>query len=195
MLQEGPIRENERLMDKVFGIGWAKTGTKTLGECLGILGYRHCSQRLDMVDCLCNGNMARIIEESRRFDSFEDWPWLLLYREMDREYPGARFVLTTRDESSWARSYLNMVKNIGEDEHLDRIRSFLYGLPFPHVTEAQLRDRYRRHNRDVMEYFAGRSADLLIVDWEKGGGWRELCRFLDRPVPDQPLPCANKGAY
>ena len=26
-------------MTKVFGVGWAKTGTTTLGKCFGILGY------------------------------------------------------------------------------------------------------------------------------------------------------------
>lgn len=182
-------------MEKVFGIGWAKTGTKTLGECLETLGYRHCSQRLDLVERLRNGNLKRIIKEARNFDSFEDWPWLLLYREMDKQYPDSRFVLTRRDENSWVKSYINMVKNIGKDEHLDRIRSFLYGLPFPDVTEEQLRDLYRRHNCGVMKYFADRAADLLVVDWQEGAGWRDLCGFLGRRVPDLPFPHANKGEY
>ena len=33
-------------MSKVFGIGWAKTGTTTLGRCLEILGYNHQTQKL-----------------------------------------------------------------------------------------------------------------------------------------------------
>ena len=100
-------------MNKVFGIGWAKTGTKTLGECLRVLGYRHCSQRLDLVDCLYNGNLERIVDEARRFDSVEDWPWTLLYREMDAAFPGSRFILTIRNENRWLRSYLNMLEQIG----------------------------------------------------------------------------------
>ena len=37
-------------MSKVFGIGWAKTGTTTLGTCFKLLGYHHQGQRLDLVN-------------------------------------------------------------------------------------------------------------------------------------------------
>jgi hypothetical protein len=33
---------------KVFGIGWAKKGTTTLGRCFEILGYNHQSQNLSL---------------------------------------------------------------------------------------------------------------------------------------------------
>ena len=36
-------------MSKVFGVGWAKTGTTTLGECFKILGFDHQSQNLELV--------------------------------------------------------------------------------------------------------------------------------------------------
>ncbi len=44
-------------------------------------------------------------------------------------------------------------------------------------------ERYRRHNREVREYFKDRPDDLLEMDMDSGQNWDELCRFLGKPVP------------
>ncbi len=183
-------------MTKVFGIGWAKTGTTTLGECLRQLGYRHVSHRFELVPLLPERNLGPIFEVVDQFDSFEDWPWILLYQELDEKYPGSRFVLTTRDESKWIASYRNMLAKrdiVPEEENVRR--RILYGLPFPDVTDEQLIERYRRHHDDVRKYFAGRPESLLEVNWGQGDGWPQLCRFLNVPEPDAPFPHANKARY
>ncbi len=150
---------------KIFGIGWAKTGTTTLGECFAALGFNHQSARLDLVEDLANGNLSRILKVAEGKDSFEDWPWILLYRELDEAFQGSRFVLTVREPGRWLRSYRNMLKHPGlQSERLNEIRRILYGLPFPDVTGQQLLARYAAHNQQVMEYFAGRPGSLLVVD-------------------------------
>lgn len=68
---------------KVFGIGWAKTGTTTLGVCLKRLGFRHQGQDLSLVHDLQRGDLSRILDIATRHQVFEDWPWLLLFRELD----------------------------------------------------------------------------------------------------------------
>jgi hypothetical protein len=80
-------------------------------------------------------------------------------------------------------------------EQLIRIRRILYGLPFPDVTPEDLIERYTRHNQEVMDYFQDRPQSLLVVDWENGDGWQELCGFLGREIPREPFPHANKGHY
>lgn len=181
---------------KVFGVGWAKTGTTTLGKCLRSLGYRHMSQRLDLVDAYAEGNRDAIISVAREADSFEDWPWILLYQELDQAFPGSLFILTTRDHQRWIKSYLNMLRMAGEPTaRLNEIRSVLYGLPFPDVTPAALVERYLRHNRHVIDYFATRPEALLVVDWERGHGWEELCTFLGMSVPAASFPHENRGDY
>jgi hypothetical protein len=182
--------------ERVFGIGWAKTGTTTLGKCFEILGYDHQSQRLDLVHDLRDGDLSRIRRLVEKKESFEDWPWIILFRELDQSFPTSKFVLTTRDPERWVRSYTNMLHTQGEaSEELNEIRHILYGLPFPQVTKEQLLQRYRRHNREVKEYFSGRPDDLLVVNWEEGDGWQELCDFLGREVPSEPFPHANRGRY
>jgi hypothetical protein len=186
----------ETTSTKVFGIGWAKTGTTTLGRCLELLGYRHMGQRLDLVPHLATGDLAAIVAAATEADAFEDWPWLLLFRELDAAFPGSRFVFTTRAPDRWIRSYLNMLRHpVFVSDELTRIRRVLYGLPFPDVTAEQLLDRYQRHHDAVYEHFRDRPDDLLVVDWEAGAGWSELCGFLGHEVPGLPLPRENVGNY
>lgn len=178
---------------KVFGIGWAKTGTTTLGRCLQILGYDHQSQNLSLVPRLMRGEWTRVMEIAAARESFEDWPWLVIYRELDRAFPGSRFILTCRDPHDWLESYRAMLAREGAaSEDMNRIRSWLYGLPFPEVTETALLARFNRHQEDVLSYFADRPADLLVVDWARGDGWPALCQFLESPTPAVPFPHLNR---
>jgi hypothetical protein len=181
---------------KVFGIGWAKTGTTTLGACLEALGFTHVGQRLDLVPHLESGDLAAILAVAATGDAFDDWPWILLYRELDRAFPGSRFVLTRREPDRWLASYRNMLRQPGQTtDALAHVRRVLYGLPFPDVGDDALVNRYLRHNDAVVTYFRGRPERLLVVDWEQGDGWPELCRFVARPVPPLPFPHANAGDY
>jgi hypothetical protein len=181
---------------KVFGVGWAKTGTTTLGRCLRILGYRHVGQRLDLVPAYATGDSATILREAAAADAFEDWPWILLFRELDRAFPGSRFVLTTRDPELWVSSYLNMLRGQGTaTPEMNRIRRTLYGLNFPDVTRAQLVARFVRHSREVQAHFRDRPDSLLVVDWSRGHGWAELCGFLGVREPAEEFPHENRGVY
>lgn len=183
-------------MSKVFGIGWAKTGTTTLAKCLEILGYNHKTQKLSLAFDYEKKDYKRIFEIVDQYDSFEDWPWLLMYKEFDKQYPGSKFILTTREHKSWVDSYKNMLKTQGKaSKHMNKVRSILYDLPFPNVTEEQLINRYSRHVAEVEEYFKNRPNDLLIVSWKKGDGWKEICDFLGKNIPNQDFPHANKGDY
>lgn len=183
-------------MTKIFGIGWAKTGTTTLGKCFEILGFDHQSQDLGLVKDIGKGNLSRILALAEKKETFEDWPWIILYKQLDNTFPGSRFVLTKRKRENWIRSYKNMLTSQGDAlKELNEIRRILYGLPFPHVSESQLIERYEKHNTEVERYFRNRPKDLLIVDWEEEDGWKELCDFLGKDIPDQPFPHVNKGKY
>jgi hypothetical protein len=194
------------MQTKVFGIGWAKTGVTTLGRCLRDLGYRHHRQRLDLVDDLGGGDagsgewpsadLSRILAVAADHDAFTDWPWILLYRQLDEAFPGSRFVLTLRDPNRWLASYRSMIAQLppATPELIAR-RRILYGLPFPDVTDAMLLDRRGRHDAAVQEWFRGRPESLLTVDWEAGDGWERLCDWLGVPVPSGAFPHENKGLY
>ncbi len=183
------------MTQKIFGIGWAKTGTTTLGSCLEILGYSHQGQDLDLVYDVESGSLDRIFSVVDRFDVFEDWPWILLYKEFDRRYPGSKFILTIRDTENWWRSYQNHVATRGARPDIGRIREIIYGFEENLQDKQAYIERYERHNAEVLRHFAERPNDLLVMNWEEGDGWPKLCQFLGRPIPRQPLPHANSGVY
>lgn len=176
-------------MHKVFGIGLNKTGTTTLGVCLSQLGYRHTSfQRALLVDFVA-GNPEPAFAVADQFDSFEDWPWPLMYRELDARFPRSKFILTLRASPEiWLESLKQHSTTTHPDMHA---RKLAYGWDYPHGHEQEHLAFYRRHAEAVRAHFGSR---LLELTWEDGDGWEKLCGFLDKPVPDVPLPHANRAS-
>jgi hypothetical protein len=180
-------------INKIFGIGWAKTGTTSLGACFRKLGYNHQGQHLGLLPAMIRGDLDGLFKVARLKDTFEDWPWILAFKELDAEFPGSLFVLTTREPDCWISSYRAMLEREGtSSEELWRIRRYIYGTDVATATDEQLLQRYADHNEQVLNYFSERPQDLLVVDWEKGDGWTELCSFLKVDPPDLPFPHLNR---
>jgi hypothetical protein len=180
---------------KIFGIGWAKTGTTTLGRCFEILGYNHQGQNLSLVPQIMHGDFSKTLRIAAAKESFEDWPWILIFRELDQAFPGSRFILTTRDPERWLASYRAMLSAQGPcDAYLSEIRSHLYGFEVASATDQALVERFNRHNEEVREYFKTRTADLLVVDWERGDAWDKICAFLNESIPPVAFPHLNRRA-
>ncbi|HGG61197.1 MAG TPA: hypothetical protein ENK26_14995 [Gammaproteobacteria bacterium] len=178
---------------KIFGIGLNKTGTTTLGDCGRILGYRAtgCHRSL-LVDVVRHNDFSGVEKVIASYDLFEDWPWPVIYRELDKRYPGSKFILTTRSSPEvWLRS---LKKHALRTPPFKHCRKLAYGYSFPHGKEQAHIDQYLRHNAEVRDYFAGREGDFLEICWENGDGWEKLCPFLGKEIPDVPVPHSNRGA-
>lgn len=183
-------------MVRCVGVGWAKTGTTTLGECFKILGFEHLTgPNFDLVDQLANGKVESVLARLDGFDTTEDWPWPLLVPELAETFPEAKFVLTTRDPESWLRSWQGMVdrESPGTERRQRRIREFIYEVDFPNPDPEAMLARVDRHNASVREVFKGQPDRLLEIDWSEADGWTELCAFLDVGIPDAPFPHANSA--
>ncbi len=178
---------------KIFGIGLNKTGTTTLGACGRILGFTTVGCRRDLFEDIVKRNdFTRVRAVVDQYDLFEDWPWPIIYRQLDEMYPGSKFILTTR---SSAGVWLNSLKNHAMRTPLFKhCRKLAYGYNYPHYREQEHLAYYQRHNDEVRAYFAGRENDFMEICWEDGEGWERLCAFLGKPVPDVPIPHANKGS-
>jgi hypothetical protein len=180
---------------KVFCIGWHKTGTRSSGQALQRLGYRLAGWRTPASAELTyrwhEGNFEPIIRDARQFEALKDWPWPLVYRQMDQAFPDARFILTTRiSDDVWLRSLQNHVA--GRRPWVGRF--LIYGSYDPVGDAARHVARYREHNQSVRDYFAGRPGKLLELCLENGDGWPALCAFLGiRDIPSEPFPHANKS--
>jgi hypothetical protein len=173
---------------RIFGIGLHKTATTSLHVAFQMLG-------LDSVHWPSGAWVRDVWNEMRinhrsptleRSYALSDFPISLLYRELDRAYPGSKFILTIRDEANWirsVRSHFSFEQN-RHRQHWDaishRIHQALYGRK---DFDAKIFvSRYRRHNHEVREYFKHRPNDLLVMNMDRGAGWKELCAFLDRPI-------------
>lgn len=174
---------------KVFCIGFHKTGTTSLAVALRMLGYRVTGPNGTRDPDIAENVYTMADELVARYDAFQDNPWPVLYRHLDENYPGSKFIMTIRSPDSWIRS---QVKDFGLTE--TPMRRWIYGVGCPEGNEDVYVARYERHNRDVLEYFKDRPDDLLILDLPKGHGWPELCGFLDVDVPVEPFPHANKAS-
>ncbi len=178
---------------KIFGIGLNKTGTSTLAECGRIMNLRctSCDSAL-LRDVVINRDLTNVRSIVNEFDLFEDWPWPLIYKELDQMYPGSKFILTIRKDS---RIWLESLKNHSMRTHpTNHCRKYAYGYNFPHLYEEEHIAIYNQHNKDVNDYFMGRTSDFIELCWERGDGWRELCSFLNKDIPNAPFPHANKGS-
>ncbi len=176
---------------KLFGIGLNKTGTKTLGECFTILGFKNKSFDLDLLRSWFAGDVDAILRAADQFDSFEDWPWPMLFREFDQAYPDAKFILTLRkDSDTWYDSLCKHADLTGPTE----ARKIVYGHEMPHNHKGHHIDFYLDHNESVVYHFRNRPEKLLVVSWENGDGWDKLCNFLHCPqVPGIPFPHKNSS--
>jgi hypothetical protein len=179
-------------MNKIFGIGLNKTGTTTLAECLQVLGYQHTSYSLEFLkQFVLRQNMTEIFKVADKYDSFEDWPWPLMYQQLDKQYPGSKFILTERSSSqAWLTS---LEKYSMRTPIIHHARKLAYGYSYPHKHRDYFLNFYKQHNQNVKEYFKHRPNHLLVVSWERGDGWKQLCTFLDKPIPGISFPHANPG--
>jgi Sulfotransferase domain len=179
---------------KMFGIGLPKTVTKSLAASLIRLGYRHLPWSADknraLMRLVARGDLSTVFEVADGHDSFEDWPWPLIYRELARRYTDARFILTLRKGSrTWFQSLVRHSEETGPSE----TRQIVYGYAMPHGREKEHVAIYESHNREVRRHFTDLPGRLLDVCWETGSGWQQLGSFLDRLVPEDPFPHENQS--
>ncbi|MDJ0953310.1 MAG: sulfotransferase [Acidimicrobiia bacterium] len=172
--------------NKVFGIGFHKTGTTTLASALRLLGY-DIAGPFGVHDAdIAETALPRALETAATCDGAQDNPWPILYADLDAAFPGSKFVLTVRDPDRWLRSVVNHFGG-----KTTPMREWIYGRGDPVGNEDLYRERYESHNDAVRTHFASRPDDLLVLSIADGEGWDELCGFLGVPVPDVPFPHAN----
>lgn len=192
-----------RLQDreKVFGIGLSKTGTLSLTDALNILGIRsiHFPHDEQTFTELRSGQYR--LSVLRDYQGATDTPVAPFYAQLDRAWPGSKFILTVRDKASWLRSAEAHWRVLKEgprandqqfQAYVDFISACVYGCSYFNAERFSF--AYDTHVRNVREYFAGRPDDFLLLDIIAGDQWEPLCHFLGVPIPEnKPFPHANRA--
>lgn len=186
------------LPTRIFGIGMHKTATTSLHRAMAILGF-------DSAHWLSAHWAKAIWTEMKvwgRSSTLErsyhlcDLPIPMLFREIDQAYPGSKFILTLLDEEVWVTaaeihwSRRNKWRAAWDtDPFTHKVHQELYGQRT--FNREVFLARYRRHNAEVLAYFANRPDDLLVMRMSEGAGWQALCGFVGQPVPEVDYPHAN----
>jgi hypothetical protein len=203
---------------RLIGAGLPRTGTLTQKVALEMLGFEPCYHwinvlaDLDQVD-VWNRALDGDAPWEEVFGGFQatvDWPGGYFWHELIDCYPDAKVLLSVRESEKWEPSFRETIWNMGHGESLIRLLSSARGLVDPqwslylqlvermfwtgqgtfaagHERPEQLIAQFERHNEQVK---ATVPPEKLLV-WDVREGWEPLCRFLDVPVPAEPLPHAN----
>jgi len=99
--------------DKVFVIGFQKTGITSLKEALKVLGYRvhggdQQLMRFKDKTALHDNIRAKLLS----WDALQDMPWPLFYQDLFVLYHEAKFLLTLRNTDKWIRSVVRYFASI-----------------------------------------------------------------------------------
>ena len=187
---------------KVFCIGLSRTGTTSMSHALTTLGYKslHYPDTDDVVMKTLHGRFDwDVLDE---YDAFADAPIAAFYRELDKQAPGSKFIMTVRgDVLGWLDSCSKKIKTT-EDRYDELsaklvystvVRTALYGRPY-YCPENYVQ-AYYRHIEEVGDYFTGRQEDLLVMNVNQG--WEPLCEFLGTEVPEEDFPSLRRstGVY
>ncbi len=174
---------------KIFCIGFHKTASTSLSEALEILtGKRVCGPIGIARPDIAQTHKKLLWELLDDYDIFKDNPVPLLFRDLDRAFPGSRFILTYRAPEKWIKSVVRHFA--GKTTPMREMIYEGHGDPVGH--EDLYLAKFNQHNADVREYFKGRT-DLLEMDLAAGDGWDKLCAFLDKPHPGVPFPQRNQA--
>ena len=176
-------------MNKIFGIGFPKTGTTSLTVALRQTGLniKHLPLPLE--------SMVPLIKQ---LDGATESSVACCYKYLDGVFGNSKFILTIREEESWMTSCRHHFLErhpqeqwfVGFSDLHRGVWQALVGVD--KFNEKIWRDAYKRHNENVVEHFRYRPNALLVLNIEAGQGWKELYEFLKiDDIPNRPFPHAN----
>lgn len=185
---------------KVFQIGFNKSGTNSLYKFFkdnGLTAYHFEDGKLadaiyenhKLKQPLLSGNKYGDFSKGNFYSDMEevDRPDPIyiaqsLFKELDEQYPGSKFILNTRDKSKWLKSRskhvcYNMVtySEVNDCTYLNLFTK-IYKCNENDVLERWSRE-WDEHHAAVKEYFKDRPHDLLVFNIENDNP-QKLVDFL-----------------
>jgi hypothetical protein len=163
------LENGVEIKDRVFCVGFNKTGTRSLLNSFEILDLgpvASCNMKLTQ-GIFETGSYEEALRYARDYRSFKDRPWNVwdMYIHLDERFPGSYFILTVREPESWWRSvdrWITVQKPSMGSIYRKHLRS-------SSPSKESMIEAYLRHNREITEYFDGRDC-FLVMNLEEGDG-------------------------
>ncbi|KAF1940983.1 hypothetical protein EJ02DRAFT_405384 [Clathrospora elynae] len=122
-------------------------------------------------------------------------------------YPEAKFILVERDVDEWYESMeeaifsttwglradlvinvLGPLYGLNGGKTIRKIMLGFYGVHNANDMRRVAKDRYRQHYAEIRAAVP----EQLLLNFRLEDGWKPLCEFLGKEVPDVPFPMKNK---
>lgn len=168
---------------KIFVLGLSRTGTTSLHAALVLLGLSSIHYPAAAAKCWLAGRFEEDVLKD--YDACLDLPTPIYYPQLDRLYPGSKFILTERPIEPWLDSVSRQWKAAGppgpKTVLRDMVRASVYGTIL--FNANRLKTVWMQHSKNVKSYFHGRESDFMTFNVSEGDGWDKLCQFLGKNKP------------
>lgn len=151
--------------NKIFCVGYNKTGTTTLETVLRLYGYRlpnQHEQEIRITRQTFSTDYSEFCSFVNAYDAFQDMPFSqeLVYVAADALFPNSKFILTVRDSEDWYRSLTSFHKKMFKVDNLSRL------------TEQEVYDRFKYLYPGYMHSYKARlltsfDGNKKVIDWSK----------------------------
>ena len=203
-----------RAKQKIFLIGFNKTGTTSIETALKDLGYIPADQWhfTLLFDNFLKGKISysQIIDCCETAEFFQDVPFSMLgfWKKVYDRYPNAKYILSVRDNSEqWFQSLYNYHcekygdgNNVTEKQLKDAygksgmafrlIMNNYNGLPL--YDSSSYQNVYNGHNDEVTNFFNNKN-NFLKINVSDSISYEKLCEFLEvKPLANN-FPWLNKS--
>ncbi|HSX20248.1 MAG TPA: sulfotransferase, partial [Gammaproteobacteria bacterium] len=162
---------------KVFQIGFSKCGTSTLADFFnrnGVPAVHHDFGHLaTSIFRNAKEGLPLLAPQYAQYSAFTDMERMYedpplnvgmsLFKELDKQYPGSKFILNTRNKQAWFQSRAKHRVGNQNGPTLLEINIKIFKLSADEVLAKWSRE-WDDHHQRVQEYFKDRPEDLLIFD-------------------------------
>ena len=169
---------------RAYGIGLGRTGTRSLQKALQLLGYKEIVHNPPF--------LPDIVDKEAAIEGIT----LQSYPVLVELYPDAKFILSMRALDPWLasckRAFAQFPKElISKDSpyYCAMVRNRLNRYGTVDFDEEKMVIHYFKYHYRVLSFFVNRAHQLLRFNLFDGGGWKQLCSFLECPEPIEPFPC------
>ena len=137
------------MKQKVFIIGFQKTGTTSLDLALQRLGYRVLGVDKNLLKCPNKEALHHyILKTLEEYDAVQDMPWPLYFMDLYELYPNAKFILTRRTADDWYKSVVKFFGSIRIPFHKK-----IYHVPCAEGYEEEYKALYNSNNMKIVDFF------------------------------------------
>ncbi len=196
---------------EIIGAGFGRTGTNSLKVALEILGYAPCyhmyevTENPDHVDFWTHAATGHSVDYRLFFTAYKaavDWPTSAFVEQIHSTFKSAKVILTTRDPEQWYESAKNTIfmgmanwNKIENPETRARMK-----MANQIIIEGIFSGNYenKSHCIDVYNNHIDKIKTIIpkkdLLEFNVADGWKPLCTFLEKEVPEKPFPHTNTRA-